>query len=442
MAVLLPARHSWPDMAGFPYKRETSREDLAHNDNEAHDEAREVNRPAAKPAVVEAKGFAFDDGIDASRDLPIRRDVIEDLLPEVCRAAVVGASGSGKSFLILDMAASIVTGTPFAGREVMRRGGFGYIAFEAAGTIDARWKGLREKFGEVLDNTPFFPVRDPKPLVNVDAWDALADTIIEMKRHCRRKYGVPLVAIAIDTVHASGMVEKENDADSWNHPLHCLKVIAEQAGIALIVLHHSGKQSDSDGRTTEGATWRGSGSAPAAMDSVIAVKMERSEGEVSRRYLYQDKSKDGETGYIADIVASVHTVGKKANGKPVTTLTFDYDLRGREAIKAAKAEERAQAKAASRQSTPAERWVLQALRKAAQAEGRETQLSDGRWSYVANPVEVEARYRDDQRGHKYLSRDWKDGVKRLEQHAGLEVDPELMTMSIIVEQPVPIGAFT
>ena len=422
-------------MADFAYKRETSRQQLDH----ANDDT-----PEAKPRpveTIETGGFAFDDGVDATRDLPIRHDVIEDLLPEVCRAAVVGASGSGKSFMILDMAASIVTGKPFAGREVMRRGGFGYFAYEASGTIDARWKGLREKFGPALDETPFFPVRSPKPLINAEAWDGLFETVNQMKRHCQRKYGVPLVAIAVDTVHASGMVEKENDADSWNYPLHCLKALAEAAGIAVIVIHHSGKQTDGDGKTTEGATWRGSGSAPAAMDSIIAVRMEKSEGEVSRRYIYHDKDKDGSTGYLADIVTHVHMVGKKANGKPVTTLTFEYDLRGREAIKAAKAEERAKEKAASRQVTAAERWVLQALRKAAQSEGREKQLSDGRWSYVGNPVAVEAQYREDQRGHKYLARDWKDGVKRLEQHAGLEVDNSLMTMSIIVDQPVPIGAF-
>lgn len=389
----------------------------------------------------------FTIGIDTSREFVPPDDLVEGLITRVSRTGIVGASGACKTFFLGELAACIGTGKPFAGHDVLRPGGFGYFSYEASGTLEPRWRGLERKYPDILSDSsgravvPYFPVARPLSLDSDRGWRAMKDTIKRMEDVSWNGFDMPLVAVAVDTVHASQMVLKENDSDAWARPLEWMLELSEDHQLAFIVSHHSGKTSDGPDGKTEGNLWRGSGAAPAALDNIIALKMNKREGKVTRRWAYLEKSKDGETGYIADIETRVHKIGHKSNGKAITTLTLDFkqksddeQLKDRAAAMERKAKEKAWT------PTAPTRKLLAAIRLVAQEEGREVKLSSGAWSYTASQSEAEARFRS--KVMHNASRDFKLAKAALIDHAGMEVDERMMTFSITTEKPIPIGALS
>ncbi|WP_428428633.1 AAA family ATPase [Pararhizobium sp.] len=400
-----------------------------------------------KPGVVDTTTRNhFEIGFNHQDEYVPPDDLIDGIITRVSRNGIVGSSGSGKSFGIMEMAACVMTGKPFAGHDVLRRGGFGYFSYEAPGTVKARMHGLLNKYGEALHDVPWFPCPTPINLSNEDGWEALFDTVEAMHQRCWELFERPLVAIAVDTVHASQMVLKENDAGEWAGPLDWMKRISEHFKLAFLVCHHSGKSQDTpDGKTAEGSLWRGSGAAPAALDNILAVKMDKREGKVSRRWMFQEKSKDGETGYIADIETKVHVIGRKRNGKPATTLTLDFNRKTADDIKSERAQDakaKAEAKAANRKRGEYELPLMQAIRIVAKEQCRETKLKAGGWHYEAHTYDVEAKFREIATcDPSNMKARFKSAVSALMKNDGLEHDETAVTYSLKVKEPVRLGAF-
>lgn len=425
------------------------------NDNGLDDDGRpsRVPEPRRVPATVYSGDLDtstrnhFTIGIDTSGEFLPPDDLIEGLITRVSRNGVVGASGSGKSFVFGEMIASVTTGSPFAGHDVLRPGGFGYFSYEASGTLEPRWRGLQRKYKESLfDPTgralvPYFPVARPMSLDSDRGWRAMEDTIKRMQDVSWDIFDMPLVAVAVDTVHASQMVAKENDSDAWARPLEWMLELSEDHQLAFLVSHHSGKSSDGpDGKTSEGNLWRGSGAAPAALDNIIAIKMNKREGKVTRRWMYLEKSKDGETGYIADIETNVHNIGFKSNGKAVTTLTLDFKRKDESSRMQERADEM-QRKAEERgwRPTAAARKLMAAIRLVAEEEGRAIQLESGDWSYTASQPEVEKRFK--MKVTSNAARDFGTAKAALIDKANMVADGTSVTFSITTKEPVPVGAF-
>lgn len=389
----------------------------------------------------------FSIGIDTSREFVPPDDLIDGLITRVSRNGIVGASGSGKSFVFGEMIASVTTGQPFAGHDVLRPGGFGYFSYEASGTLEPRWRGLERKYDGLLSDpwgraiVPYFPVARPLPLDSDRGWRAMQDTIKRMEDVSWDVFDMPLVAVAVDTVHASQMVAKENDSDAWARPLEWMLELSEEHRLAFIVAHHSGKSSDGpDGKTSEGNLWRGSGAAPAALDNIIAVKMNKREGKVTRRWLYLEKSKDSETGYIADIETKVHKIGFKSNGKAITTLTLDFTRKSESDRMQERADElQRKAKERGWRPTAAARKLMAAIRLVAEEEGRAVQLANGDWSYTASQYEVERRFK--MKVTSNAARDFGTAKVALIDKANMVADDTSVTFIITTKEPVPVGAF-
>jgi hypothetical protein len=80
------------------------------------------------------------------------RWLVKNLLPEVGTALLSGQWGTHKTFTVMDLGASVITGKPFAGHRVKRRGGVLIFAAEGASTFPKRLKGL--KLDERLPDEP------------------------------------------------------------------------------------------------------------------------------------------------------------------------------------------------------------------------------------------------------------------------------------------------
>jgi RecA-family ATPase len=72
--------------------------------------------------------------------------LIKGVLPAADIVTIFGASGSGKSFIVLEMAACIALGTPWRGRRV-KKGRVVVIAAEGSGSYGKRIKALAQHMG-------------------------------------------------------------------------------------------------------------------------------------------------------------------------------------------------------------------------------------------------------------------------------------------------------
>ena len=88
-------------------------------------------------------------------DRALRPWLIDKLIPQTGTGLASGQWGSGKTFVTLDLAGSVITGLRFAGREVSRRGGVMFIAAEGGNEITIRLEGLVgcKLAGEILAAT-------------------------------------------------------------------------------------------------------------------------------------------------------------------------------------------------------------------------------------------------------------------------------------------------
>lgn len=98
--------------------------------------------PKADAALIEVHWHGEDDQAVA------RSMLVKGLLPERGKALVSGQWGTFKTFVVLDLAGSVMTGLAFAGREVRRRGGILFVAAEGASEIAIRLGGC-DDFGEL-----------------------------------------------------------------------------------------------------------------------------------------------------------------------------------------------------------------------------------------------------------------------------------------------------
>jgi hypothetical protein len=159
-----------------------------------------------------------------------RPSLIKDLIPETGSGLLSGQWGMAKTFVALDLAASIVVGMDFAGHEVVRRGGVLFVAAEGASEIQIRLQAVvQHKVGPQLDalraSNPFlhasYPDLDELPfawleecpsLKTDDGYERLKFIVKAAADQMLDEFGQPLALIIIDTLSAVGDFDDANDA--------------------------------------------------------------------------------------------------------------------------------------------------------------------------------------------------------------------------------------
>ena len=158
-------------------------------------------------------------GKEYNREL--RSWLVKDLILETGQGLASGQWGTAKTFTVLDLAASVMTITPFAGREVVRQGGVLFVAAEGAYEIPIRLKGVVEEklrpaalaSGTVdLENLPFAWIEDCLNLQDNGDFNKLVETAKQAAQNIRDQFDLPLALIVIDTLSAAGNFKDANDA--------------------------------------------------------------------------------------------------------------------------------------------------------------------------------------------------------------------------------------
>ena len=81
---------------------------------------------------------------------PLKEWLIDEMLPRTGLALIAGQWGTYKTFVMLDLSASVMTKDQFAGREVHRQGGVLLLAAEGQSEVRLRVEGVaRERVSRV-----------------------------------------------------------------------------------------------------------------------------------------------------------------------------------------------------------------------------------------------------------------------------------------------------
>jgi hypothetical protein len=251
------------------------------------------------------------------------------MLPKVGKALIAGQWGVYKTFAAIDLAGSVMTLTPFAGRAVKRQGGVLFIAAEGQDEVRVRLEGIaREKVAVLQPRKDVVAVDSARmPFVWMEACPRLtSDTasrelreIAEVvQREMVARFSLPLALIIIDTLMPAAGFKDANDASEAQRVMTVLTDIAQAIGVLVVAVDHFGK-------SVETGT-RNSSVKEDAVDAVLALLAERDlAGAVSKPRLAVRKVRGAPTGaQIPFATRSVVVACDNAGFDATTTLVLEW----------------------------------------------------------------------------------------------------------------------
>lgn len=186
--------------------------------------------------------------------------LIEDYMAKDTLAGIIGASGAGKSFVAVDMAASIATGTPWHGRPV-QQGVVFYLAGEGQRGLRTRFDGWAKENGVDVDAAPIYVSAG---LANLTDPGQVALAIDELAEAAAAENAEPAV-IFIDTLARAMNGANENTAEDMGAFIAANDAMRMRFGCTVVHVHHTGHDKETQGRG------RGSSARYAALDSEFLV---------------------------------------------------------------------------------------------------------------------------------------------------------------------------
>ncbi|MGF6879030.1 AAA family ATPase [Paraburkholderia sp. MM5477-R1] len=283
-----------------------------------------VELPVDKPANYDANDYERDHDSEALADLlraakmppmryrlqsaddllnaPSLRWLVRGVLPASGFAAVYGPSGSGKSFLALDLCASIAEGSEWFGRRVTSAP-VAYVCLEGEAGLSKRAKAWSVRNRRGLPARLRF-ITQPLDLRQANDIDDLSAAVLAA--------GGRGGLLVVDTLNRAAPGADENASTDMGEIIEASKELQRRTGGVVLLVHHTGK----DG--TKGL--RGHSSLYAALDAAIEVSRidDRREWSVS-------KSKDDVDGERTAFALNVVELGEDDHGELVTSCVVAPD---------------------------------------------------------------------------------------------------------------------
>lgn len=186
--------------------------------------------------------------------------LIDGYLETDALSMTFGPSGAGKSFVVVSMACSIATGTPWFGNPV-RQGAVFYIAGEGHNGLARRFAAWTKATGiPITKDTPLFKSHRAIQMLDPNAAQHLAEEVQRMIKETGHK---PVLVI-VDTLarnFGDGDENKQQDANRYIE--HVDSYVRRPWLCNVMTVHHSGHDMDRA---------RGSSAFKGAMDQELWVK--------------------------------------------------------------------------------------------------------------------------------------------------------------------------
>ena len=220
---------------------------------------------------------------------------VRGVLPTEGIAAVFGPSGSGKSFLVLDLLAAVASGGDWFECRT-KAAPVLYVALEGEAGVAQRVQAYQMKHGRMSTGFRFL-------LQSLDIRNATdrADLVSAIQA-----IGWSGGVLCLDTLNRAAPGMDENDSKDMGEVIGAAKAIQAAVGGLVMVVHHTGKDA------TRGM--RGHSSLIAALDAAVEVTRtdDRREWKIS-------KSKDGEDGEAHPFKLDLVRICEDEDGDPVTS---------------------------------------------------------------------------------------------------------------------------
>ncbi len=233
---------------------------------------------------------------DAVAKAPPLQWLVRGVLPATGLACIFGASGSGKSFLALDLCAAVADGARWFDCRGMAAPVV-YLALEGEAGFAQRVRAWELHRNRAMPDKLRF-VMQPFGLLAGDDVTSLADAV--------QASGCAGGLLVVDTLNRAASGADENSSTDMGHIIDAAKTLQSRCGGLVLLVHHSGKDASRG--------LRGHSSLIAALDASIEV-IRTDTGQAWRI----DKSKDGADGIAHEFALWPVEIGNHLDGEPITS---------------------------------------------------------------------------------------------------------------------------
>lgn len=168
--------------------------------------------------------------------------IIKGLMPMADLGVVYGASGAGKSFIMLELVMAIVRGIPWRGLRV-KQGKVVYICAEGAGGFRNRVEAYCQHHGIDGGSLPLLILDAVPNLLDAKQVKALAETI----------EAEPDVALIVcDTFAQMTPGANENAGEDMGKAISHVRHVGRKVKATVVLVHHSGKDAAKGARGWSG----------------------------------------------------------------------------------------------------------------------------------------------------------------------------------------------
>ena len=278
---------------------------------------------ATEPPVNYPLLVAFADELPDRYEPP--DELVEGVLTAGDGSVLYGDSNSGKTFLVIDMAAAVARGVQWMGRNT-EPGLVVYLAAESPASVRGRLQAYQKHHGVKVPNLAI--VQSP-----IDLFDGDADTnkVIKLVRMLEAKSGQPVRLIVGDTLARLSAGANENAGQDMGLVVRRFDRIRTKCKAHFLLIHHSGKAAAAGARGWSGIR--------AAVDTEIEIT-DSPAGRCCEITKQRDLPTKGDRiGFRLDLV----TLGHTKWGSPATSCVVAGSDAPIKAIKAVKLGETQQA---------------------------------------------------------------------------------------------------
>ena len=180
-------------------------------------------------------------------------------------ACLVGASGTGKTFVALDWACSVATGRPW-NEQATARGAVFYLAGEGRGGLRNRIAAWEADRGQPIASAPLFLADGLPYLLEEQSTADVVAAIEQTVEQIADDSGIRPALIVIDTVARAMSGANENSAEDMGAFIRALDTLREAWSATVLVLHHTGLNAEAQERG------RGSSALRGALDSEFLLR--------------------------------------------------------------------------------------------------------------------------------------------------------------------------
>jgi len=241
--------------------------------------------------------------------LPPLEWLIKGLLPKGELGIIFGASGSGKTFLILDLLFAVARGVDWRGRKV-KQGRVVIVAAEGGNGIGMRIEAYA-RYYNIDMRTVDMHIITAAP--NYMDGDDVSELIAEIKQLGN------VMIIATDTLAQVSPGANENTSEDMGRVLRNVKLIHEATDAMNLLVHHAGKDLSKGSRG-----WSG-------LKGAADVQLEVVRHENGSRELVLEKLKDGVDGTRWSFKLESVDVGMDFDGDIITScVAVEADAPARE----------------------------------------------------------------------------------------------------------------